>query len=355
MKIAFRVDASRQIGTGHLRRSLSLAKALRIAGAEVTLVTRSLGISSGLAIEDAGFPYFLLPAPAAPFEADPKVPHTAWAGVDVATDVAQTTSCVRGGADWVIVDHYAFGRSWHRYVRAELGCRVAVIDDMADRDFDCDLLIDHNYARDHRAKYAGRLPETTTILGGPAYALLDSAFANAPRYVFSPTVRSIGIFMGGIDAANVSCTVLEAIDAARFGGPVEVVSTSANPNLPTLRMAVERRPGTTLTLDAPHLAGFFARHDLQIGAGGGASWERCCIGVPTLLLVVAENQQAVVPDLAREEVVASVGSLAAAAIGQALAALIDDADRRAKLAHRARALVDGKGAARAAGSLLCNG
>ena len=355
MKVAFRVDASRQMGTGHLRRSLSLAKALRLAGAEVVLVTRSLGISSGLTIEDAGFPYLLLPAPAAPFEPDPKVPHAAWAGVDVVTDVAQTTSCLDGGADWVIVDHYAFGVNWHRRVRAELGCRVAAIDDTADRDLDCDLLIDHNYARDHRAKYAGRLPETTPILGGPDYALLDSAFAGAPRYIFSPAVRSIGIFMGGIDAANVSCTVLQAIDAARFGGSVEVVSTSANPNLPALRQAVERRPGTTLTLDAAHLAGFFARHDLQIGAGGGASWERCCIGAPTLLLIVADNQQAVVPGLAREEIVATADTLTSEAIGTALAALLDDPDRRAKLAHRARALVDGKGAARVAGSLLCNG
>lgn len=355
MKVAFRVDASRQMGIGHLRRSLSLAKALRIAGAEVVFVTRDLGIDSGVMIEDAGFAYHRLPAPAAGFAGDPAVPHAAWAGVDADADAVETVARLDGGADWVIVDHYGFGARWHRGVRAALGCRIAAIDDMADRDFDCDLLIDHNYARDHRAKYAGRLPETTPILGGPAHALLGSAFADAPRYAFSATVRSIGVFMGGADAANVSCTVLEAMDATGFGGPVEVVSTSANPHLATLRQTVEGRPGATLSLDVPDLAGFFARHDLQIGAGGGASWERCCIGVPTLLLVVAENQRAVVPDLAREGIVASIDSLAPDEIAKAVGALVGDPDRRAELARRSRALVDGKGAARVAGSFLCNG
>lgn len=355
MKIAFRVDASRQMGTGHLRRSLSLAKALREAGAEVVFVTRDLGVDSGAMIAAAGFPYHRLAAPAGEFAGDPAVPHAAWAGVDADADAARTAACLEDGADWVVVDHYGFGARWHRAVRAALGCRIAAIDDMADRDFDIDLLIDHNYARDHRAKYAGRLQETTPILGGPAYALLGPAFADAPRYAFSRTVRTMGVFMGGVDAANVTCTVLDAIDATGFAGPVEVVSTSANPHLATLREQVGRRPGATLSLDVPDLSGFFARHDLQIGAGGGASWERCCIGVPTLLLIVAENQRAVVPDLAREGIVATVDSLARDAIARALGALVDDPDRRAELARRSRALVDGNGARRVAGRLLCNG
>lgn len=355
MRVAFRVDASRQMGIGHLRRSLSLAEALRLADAEVIFVTRDLGIESGAMIGDARFPHHRLPAPAGGFVGDPAVPHAAWAGVDADEDAAQTAACLDGGADWVIVDHYGFGARWHRAVRAALGCRIASIDDMADRDFDSDLLIDHNYARDHRAKYAGRLPETTPILGGPAHALLGPAFADAPRYAFSETVRTMGVFMGGVDAANASCLVLEAIEAAGFGGPVEVVSTSANPHLAALREMIGRRPGASLSLDVPDLAGFFARHDLQIGAGGGASWERCCIGVPTLLLVVAENQRAVVPDLARDRIVASVDSLAREEIALAIGALVSDSSHRAELAQRSRALVDGKGARRVARRLLCSG
>ncbi len=354
MKVAIRVDASAKIGTGHLRRSLSLAQALRKLGAKVRFVTRDLGIDSMALIAEQGFEdTIVLPAPAKTFVPDPAVPHSTWAEVAVERDVAETADALHAFApDWVVLDSYAFDARWHGGVREALGCRIAQIDDVPDRRTAPDLLIDHTYTPDHRAKYADCMVGRTRILGGPRYGLLGPAFAEAGRYAFHETVRSVGVFMGGVDADNHSSIVLDALDETGFAGPVEVVATSANPNLAALRERIAARPGTTLSLDLPDLATFFARHDLQVGAGGGATWERCCIGVPTLLVVVAPNQNTVAPALAAKGAVAFAREPTSECIAAELASLIPDSGRRRALAKGARELVDGQGATRVALAML---
>ena len=355
VRIAIRVDASAYIGTGHLHRSLALAHALLALGSEVRFVTRSLGIDSLGMIAGAGFDHtVLLGRPGSAFTPDPQVPHSYWAQVSCEQDVAETIEALSSFApDWVVLDSYAFDAKWHEDVRAGLECRIAQIDDLADRKLACDLLIDHTYAGDHRAKYAAVLPLAATLLGGPKYGLLGPVFAQAQRYKFHESVRSIGVFMGGVDAGGHSMVVLDALDAIGFEGAVEIVSTSANLHLGDLRERLARRANATLSLNLPDLAAFFARHDLQVGAGGGASWERCCIGVPTLLLVIAENQLSVAPQLAADGVVALAPQPTSEAIAHELANLIVSPDKRRLLASRSRALVDGKGATRVAREFQC--
>jgi UDP-2,4-diacetamido-2,4,6-trideoxy-beta-L-altropyranose hydrolase len=354
MRIAIRVDASQTIGTGHVRRSLALAQAVAALGGEVRFVTRDLGIDSTEMIAAAGFGgSVLLPAPKQAALPDPCIPHSHWAEVSSARDVADTCEALAAfRPDWTVLDSYAFDARWHNGVRAQIGCQIAQIDDLADRALACDLLIDHNFAPDTRAKYAAVLPASARLLGGPRFALLGPAFAQAKRYDFHKNVRSIGVFMGGVDAGEHSLAVLDAIAMAGFEGAVEVVATSANPHLAALRKRVKARPGTALSIDLPDLAAFFARHDLQIGAGGGASWERCCIGVPTLLVVVAPNQMSVAPFLAGAGFADFAADPATPALAAKISALIADAPRRARLAGAARALVDGQGSARSALALM---
>lgn len=349
MKVALRADASPALGTGHVRRCLALAHALREAGADVRLATRSLGFDTAALARAAGFPTVVVDA-AGRAGLSARADHV---------DDAHATAAALAAdpPHWIVVDHYGLGARWHTAVARALGCRVAVIDDLADRELRCDLLVDHNHCADHRAKYAGRLDAGTPLLGGPRYALLGPAYADAPRCEIHDEVRSLGIFMGGLDAAGASTLVLRAIGDAGFDGPVEVVSSAASPGLDTLRAAAAARPHTTLRLDLPELSAFFARHDVQVGAGGGATWERCCIGAPTLALVVADNQRVVVPELAAIGVVAAPqpeDALDCAAVARALRALIGNASTRRSLAERARALVDGHGARRVALRLLAD-
>lgn len=357
MRIALRVDASATIGLGHLLRCLALAQALRTLGVEACFVTRDLGLDSAACLQAAGFSVHRLPAPGATAAAAAPgaAPHAAWLGVPAALDAAETIAALRTTApcDWVVVDHYALDADWHRTVAAATGASIAVIDDLADRPLAAALLIDHNLAEpDHRRKYGDRLPPGAAILGGPRFALLGPGYAEAARCVPGAEVRRIGIFLGGTDPVGLSAVALQACrEVAGFRGAVELVSTRANPRHAELQALAATWPDTTVTLDLPDLAAFFARHDLQVGAGGGANWERCCVGAPTLALIGASNQLAVVPQLERLGAVAALPTGVAPTVqtvGHALRALIDDEAQRVALAARARTLVDGHGAMRVA-------
>lgn len=350
ISVAFRVDASVQIGFGHVKRCLSLAQALREFGASVTFITRRLGIDTASQISADGFPVHALPTPQET-PAPSTVPHGAWAAVSAETDAVQTTQAIAHSRhDWIVVDHYSFDAVWHRHVGAATGSRIAVIDDVADRALACDLLVDHNLAEDHAIKYASRLDPGTVILGGPSYALLGPAYARAPKYQPRERVESIGIFMGGADAPGHSTRALAACRMA-FDGPIEVVSTSGNPHLPELARAVRIDARSTLSLDLPDLSAFFARHDLQVGAGGGATWERCCIGAPTVAIVAAENQRSVLTPLQALGAVA-LASPAPASIESVVSQLLHDPHRRLQLSACATRLVDGRGTRRVARHLI---
>lgn len=346
-RIAIRADASAVIGTGHLKRCLSLAQALIEAGAEVRFVCRRIDAVVAQVLDTQVFTAHWLPVPVEIFAPEPYCPpHAAWAGVPQTQDAADTAQAL---ADWrpstVVVDHYAFDARWHQAVRGALRCRLLVIDDTADRALDADLLLDHNWAPDHQTKYAGCLQREPLWLCGPRFALLARAYQGAARYRFHGVLRSVGIFMGGTDPGGVSARVLAACRCGGFTGPVEMVSTSANPQLADLREACQRDGNTTLTLDQSDLAAFFARHDLQIGAGGGATWERCCIGAPAVVLALVANQSTVVQGLA------ALGAVRAAVettLPGVLQDLIANLAARQSLAERAAALVDGRGAQRVA-------
>jgi UDP-2,4-diacetamido-2,4,6-trideoxy-beta-L-altropyranose hydrolase len=354
MRIALRTDASRRIGTGHLRRCQSLAAALRNEGAQVSFLCRAHDEISRIAGEDGEAVLWLPAAPGyTPGPGDPA--HADWAECGWERDADQTIAALRHlRPDWVLVDHYAFDARWHERVGSALACRIAVIDDLADRPLACALVIDQNMHPDHAAKYAPVLRTRARILGGPRYALLAPRYRTAPRYRFRRRVASVGIFMGGGDPLDFTSRVLRACrEAAGFTGAIEVVSSSRNPNFQTHLALAQRWPHTHVLYDQPDLTGFFARHDLQIGSGGIAAWERCCLGAPTLALQIAPNQLAVLPELARAGAIEWLDRDDAdePAIGEAVRSLVDAPRRRLALARATRGLVDGRGAARAAAVL----
>lgn len=353
MRIAIRVDASPEIGLGHLQRCLALAAALRETGVECVFVTRDLGVDAADRIARAGHPVHRLPpVGAAPiFGGGPS--NATWSQVAWSVDVGQTCDALAGTTvQWMVVDHYSFDARWHRTVADKLTTRIAVIDDLADRSLDSDLLIDQNLHGDHRRKYHDVLVHPVALLAGPRFALLDKAYATASRCSPAHPVRSIGIFMGGTDAREVSALALRACrEEAGFEGDIEIVTTSANPRHQALITFANQWPRTRVTLDLPQLTGFFGRHDVQIGSGGGAMWERCCIGAPTLVTVVAENQRTVVGELRRLGAVVTpdpVDDISPKALAGGLRPLLDNAGLRQTLSATTQMLVDGLGARRVA-------
>lgn len=350
MRVVIRTDASSEMGVGHARRCLSVARALAQNGVDAQFVVREHALDYDRLLGDGEFPIAVLPS-GQQGGGGADIPHGRWAGVDAPIDVEQTLAAIAGvRPDWVLIDHYGFDARWHRAVAAATGARIAVIDDLADRRLDCDMVIDPNWHKGHSAKYRSVLDRPASILGGAKYALLDPIYLTRTPASPERPVASIGVFMGGADTPNATLAAIEALDLSGFEGPVEIVSTSVNAQLDSLAKAVAARRDTTLTVDLPNLADFYLRHALHVGAGGSATWERAYCGVAVIAAICADNQEHVLGPLEGLGVVKLHASrpINPHQMAQELDDLIRNPERRAALSRNASRLVDGKGSQRVA-------
>lgn len=301
MKVLFRTDSSLQIGSGHVMRCLTLAEALRAEGADCRFVCRDHpGHLAGL-IAEHGFPVSLLPAGSLSSTAiNPKdgtrAFYSEWLGADTLTDAGQTLAAVdEDHFDWLVVDHYALGIRWESTLR-KVCTRLMVIDDLADRRHDCNLLLDQNLGRDAK-DYAKLAPKTCVFLVGPKYALLRPEFAALREYSFNrrkdASLQVLLVSMGGFDPQNVTGRILATL--ARCSPPVGcrvvVVMGLSAPYLDRVREAAGEMPWPCdVRVNVRDMAQLMADSDLAIGAAGSTSWERCCLGLPSIIIPLADNQ-----------------------------------------------------------------
>ncbi len=303
MKVVFRADASLQIGTGHVMRCLTLADALAARGADCQFISR---VHPGNLIEfvrSRGYIVHTLSESPAGVEVDPigdqahSVAHSHWLGVSQAQDAEACASILAElQPDWLIMDHYALDARWERALKPYYR-RLMVIDDLADRPHESDLLLDQTYSREAE-DYRAWVPASCRLLCGSQYALLRPEFAALRPYSLQrrakPQLRQLLITMGGVDRDNATGKVLEALHACSL--PVDcqvtVVMGATAPWLTEVERLAQNMPWSTqVTVGVRDMAQLMADSDLAIGAAGATSWERCCLGLPTIMLVLADNQR----------------------------------------------------------------
>lgn len=355
MRVLIRTDASARIGSGHVMRCLTLAQALKGQGAEVDFVCRELPGHMTDWIERQGFAVRLLPAPAEPFAADPAgTTHGAWLGVAPEQDAAETGALLGElKPDWLIVDHYALDASWERQLRP-LVSRLMVIDDLADRPHDCDLLLDQNYYHASEARYESLLPPGCQRLLGPRFALLREEFRKLPAqpHLEGPEGLRVLVFFGGTDATDETGKVLSALERLAIPGlTVEVVVGASNPHSAAIEARTSALPGGIFHSQVTNMAELMARADLFVGAGGTTNWERCYFGLPSLVVTVARNQEETTSALAETGRLVYLGPAAQVTVDRletAIAMILENPHLRAALSAASRMLVDGRGAQRVA-------
>lgn len=300
MRLLLRTDGDRQTGGGHVMRCLTLAGAARTAGHEVRFVMADAEGAVTAPVENAGIPLTRLPpAPVPPCQPqDP--PHAHWLSLPWARDAELTIRAAQEFApDWLVLDHYGLDARWVRDLRAALpDLRILAIDDLDDRDLGADLLLD--LTRISNAPY--RHPPMAA-LKGPAYALLRPEFAAHRTEALARRggpIRHVLVAPGMMDAAGLAPMALRLL-ANRFPTlTAEVVMGAQSQSRAEVEALVAAHPSFTLTLDANDMAARLTQADLCIGAGGMTSWERCCLGLPTLTVAVAENQIGGVQQLANK-------------------------------------------------------
>jgi len=333
--LIIRADATPEIGTGHLMRSLALAAAWRNrAAGDVIFVSccqsqdlrrRMAKVARQVVAIDRAHP-------------DP------W-------DWEKTAHILGAHQDaWVVLDGYHFDAEYHKKIRAP-GKRLLVVDDMAHLDhYEADIVLNQNIN-------AENLPYSTAaftrLFLGPRYILLRPEFIDRihrERNIAGPARRLL-VTLGGADPDNMTLKVMQALEKINSDGfEALIVVGSANPHLQQIRAAGGRSSVSMRVVDnAPNMAELMAWTDLAVSAGGSTCWELAFMGVPTLTITMADNQLAVVKGLAKAGAAVNLGwhhDLSSAKIARAVQNLATDVDKRARMQRSGCDLVDGKGSQR---------
>ncbi|MDX8549494.1 UDP-2,4-diacetamido-2,4,6-trideoxy-beta-L-altropyranose hydrolase [Methanospirillum sp. J.3.6.1-F.2.7.3] len=300
-----RTDSSATIGTGHVIRCLTLAGELKKKGSSISFICREHPGNICEIIEQRGFPVNRIPYNPCFDNQDLNIPHANWLGATWQEDAYRTIDylkSLKSKPDWIIVDHYALDFRWESAIRPYVK-KIFVIDDLADRIHDCDLLLDQNLFPEPHSRYEGKIPTHSIQLLGPDYAILQPEYAELhsripPR---EGPVKRILIYFGGYDNANITGLTLEAlIRLNRSDVDVDVVVSSKNPHINHIKELGRNYTNIHYYYDLPTLAPLMGKADLAIGAAGTTTWERLCLGLPSIVITLAENQLAIAHSLQQQ-------------------------------------------------------
>jgi len=342
MNVVFRSDASTALGSGHVMRCLTLAEVLRSHGAMVTFACRILEGHMHDAIAGRGFGVLSLSG-----------------GADWHEDAVHTQAAIQGAGaapDWLVVDHYALDRRWEMALRSYAG-RIMVIDDLADRPHDCDLLLDQNFDSPLHVHYAGLLPFGARSLLGSEFALVRPEFALERPHALvrrNGEMRRLIITMGSTDPANDTAAALTGLAMCAANAiACDVVIGAGNPHRQAIRSLCDAMPSAELHIQTARMAELMTRADLAITAGGSTTWERCVLGLPAMVVIQSADQVPIAQVLERvgaHRVLGLSKEVAAQDYGRALQEL--SAQALVRMSEASAALCDGRGAERVASHLL---
>lgn len=341
-------------------RCLTLARALRERGAAVSFVCREHAGHLCALILEMGFAVHRLTGCDAPgATGEDALAHAGWLGATQARDAAQTLAAIQATGvkpDWLIVDHYGIDQYWEKSLRPAVG-RIMVIDDLADRQHDCDVLLDQNLVAEMDIRYRARVPAACKQLLGPSYALLQPDYAGRHERAIprKGAVRRILIYFGGADVDNLTGRSLDAfLRLGRDDIDVDLVVGNGMYGEAIRRQAADR-PNIHMHGRLPTLAPLIEAASLGIGAGGSTSWERLCLGLPSIVIALADNQVPIAAELGRRGLACSLGfhrDVDEALIAAKLAEIVGEG-LNGQWSQKCLSIVDGRGVQRVC-AVLCS-
>ena len=349
-RVLFRVDASQVLASGHTMRCLTLAQALAANGVVCRFACRALEGNMVEHIRSAGFDVATLPCPPAgsPQGVDPRL------GVSEADDARDTVVALAGWRpNWIIVDHYALAQVWETEMHAQCD-QLMAIDDYTDRPHACDVLLNQNLGVSADDYALGLLPEGCKVVAGTDYALLRPEFARArpqalKRRQEHTTSGHILVTMGGVDPNNMTGQVLAILASCQLpeSWHVTAVMGGQAPHLAMVRAQAATQPfKVRLIVNTTEMERLMTEADFAIGAAGSTSWERCALGLPSIVLVLADNQIPLARALVDAGAALGAEPSDPATLRAAITRLVGDRSLRIAMAAIAATLVDGHGTGR---------
>ena len=338
-------------------RCLTLADGLKVHGAKIRFVSRYLPEHLRSMLAEKGHEFVSLDSAQNDMSLD-ELAHAHWLGVSQAQDAADSIQALTDEVwDWLVIDHYALDIRWESALRRS-DKRIMVIDDLADRQHDCDVLLDQNFYADMQIRYTSKVPSHCALLMGPRYALLRDEFRQLHEQVRprKGPVKRILVFFGGVDVDNYTGRAIEALTGIGESNlHIDVVIGAQHPCKEQIEAECALR-GFICHIQTDKMAELMATADLAIGAGGSAAWERCCLGLPALLVALAENQIDIAKGLDLYGASVYVGTLEMASpqvLRSETVNLLSALNRFKALSENAYSLVDGLGIDRVRQEMSC--
>lgn len=295
LQIAIRTDASYEIGTGHVMRCLTLAKALKSENIQCKFICRILKGNLIDKIRSEGFFVESLPVPTRLLSSDVNS-YEMWAGVDWQTDASETLDLLKKSCyHWLVVDHYSLDAKWEKEVKHGYS-KLMVIDDLENRPHDADLLVDQNLGKTTNS-YHNLVGPNCKRLIGPRYSILRQEFKLARQQALASRseldLKNILITFGGVDRFDITSKVLNSLrlDNVADNVDITIIMGATAPNLKNVQRLAEKMPWATKVLvNVSNMADYIAKADISICSVGGTTWERCCLGLPSILIPAAKHE-----------------------------------------------------------------
>ncbi|WP_180105763.1 MULTISPECIES: UDP-2,4-diacetamido-2,4,6-trideoxy-beta-L-altropyranose hydrolase [unclassified Acinetobacter] len=306
MIFAIRADASIQIGSGHIIRCLSIADQLKAQGHQCFFISRNHDGNLVDFVTQRGYQTFILENDQENTELLLNTEYQKWLGVSEVYDAEQTVSLITAQyqkIDWVIVDHYGLSTKWETSLK-KIAKHILVIDDLANREHDADIILDCGMFHVER-DYTLLNKFKAKILVGPKYALLRPEFAEYRKKVKTnqtafTTPLKLLINLGGVDKDNLTTQILNIIENTVCPYEVEltiIMGLNAPWKSTVIERAKQLKHSTQVLVNVSNMAELMVNHDLAIGAAGSTAWERCCLGLPTIMICMADNQKMIAKGL----------------------------------------------------------
>ncbi len=290
-RVMIRADGSDEIGVGHVMRCLTLADELTRHQCEITFFCKAHNASVIERIEKRGYAVNTI---AIPSDFNPTSLYQRWLASSENYDAEQCIQLSDSQIyDLVIVDHYGIGQQWESMLKP-FTSKIIAIDDLANREHCCDVLIDVTYGRNVN-DYLNLVPENTNCLLGTDYALLRTEFSELreraiKKRASTKSVQHILIGFGGTDPHRLTETAIRALSETEYSGRISVVISRACTWLEDFELQCQQHE-VDLYIDLNETAQLMLEADLAIGSAGGMAWERCSLGLPSVIVVFAENQR----------------------------------------------------------------
>jgi UDP-2,4-diacetamido-2,4,6-trideoxy-beta-L-altropyranose hydrolase len=338
-------------------RCLSLAEQLRDEGNEIGFIGREHQGNLMNYIKSKGFTLYTIMNPLGKTSLQDSIYPTyeEWLGVPWQTDAEETIArlmivkkLAKKPIDWLVIDHYSLDAGYEKAMRPHVR-KILVIDDLANRKHDCDLLLDHNYFDHMTSRYEGLVDRQCQLIVGPNYALLRKEFqaAQSTSRIRDGHIRNVLVSFGGVDLTGETMKTLQALwPLAQQGLSINVLLGKMNPHNTEIMDFCREMPRCSAYEHVENIRELMGKADLAIGAGGTTTWERCCLGVPSLVITTAQNQESLTEHITRTGAIGFLGKsneVTSWMIHERVKQMMTHPELCLEMSARASKLVDGFG------------